>query len=131
MAKEKELSAKQKKFCLEFRKNKGCATEAAIAAGYSVKSASSLGSQLLKNPKVLDYIDELRKDAQRKSIMGIIERQETLTSIARNSAAADADRNRAIDILNKMDGLYLVRVDVNVQCNIGAGLAERMMRHGR
>ena len=131
MAAEKTLNAKQKKFCLEFRKNGGCITEAAIAAGYSEKSASSLGSQLLKNPKVLAYIEQLRLDAQRKSIMGITERQETLTEIARNSKAAEADRNRAIDILNKMDGLYLVRVDVNVQCNIGAGLAERMMRHGR
>ena len=131
MAAEKTLNAKQKKFCLEFRKNGGCITEAAITAGYSEKSASSLGSQLLKNPKVLAYIEQLRLDAQRKSIMGITERQETLTEIARNSKAAEADRNRAIDILNKMDGLYLVRVDVNVQCNIGAGLAERMMRHGR
>ena len=131
MATEKQLSAKQKKFCLEFRKNKGCITEAAIAAGYSEKSASSLGSQLLKNPKVLEYIEQLRLDAQRKSIMGIIERQETLTVIARNPEAAEADRNRAIDILNKMDGIYLVRVDVNVQCNIGAGVAERMLRLGK
>lgn len=131
MATEKQLSAKQKKFCLEFRKNKGCITEAAIAAGYSEKSASSLGSQLLKNPKVLEYIEQLRLDAQRKSIMGIIERQETLTVIARNPEAAEADRNRAIDILNKMDGIYLVRVDVNVECNIGAGVTERMLRLGK
>lgn len=131
MAKEKDLSAKQKKFCLAFRKNGGCITEAAITAGYSEKSASSLGSQLLKNPKVLDYIEQLRLDAQRKTIMGITERQETLTVIARNPEAAEADRNRAIDILNKMDGIYLVRVDVNVQCNIGAGVAERMLRLGK
>lgn len=130
MAAEKNLNAKQKKFCLEFRKNGGCITEAAIAAGYSEKSASSLGSQLLKNPKVQDYIEQLRLDAQRKSIMGIIERQETLTSIARNNAADAADRNRAIDLLNKMDGVYIVRVDVNVTCSVKDGLAGRMNRLG-
>lgn len=130
MAAEKTLNAKQKKFCLEFRKNGGCVTEAAIAAGYSEKSASSLGSQLLKNPKVQDYIEQLRLDAQRKTIMGIIERQETLTDIARNTNVDAADRNRAIDLLNKMDGVYIVRVDVNVTCSVKDGLAGRMNRLG-
>lgn len=131
MAAEKTLNAKQKKFCLEFRKNGGCVTEAAIAAGYSEKSASSLGSQLLKNPKVVDYIEQLRLDAQRKTIMGIIERQETLTDIARNVENDASDRNKAIDLLNKMDGVYIVRVDVNVTCSVKDGLAGRMNRLGR
>ena len=130
MAAEKNLNLKQKKFCLEFRKNGGCVTEAAIAAGYSEKSASSLGSQLLKNPKVQEYIEQLRLDAQRKTIMGIIERQETLTDIARNTNVDAADRNRAIDLLNKMDGVYIVRVDVNVTCSVKDGLAGRMNRLG-
>ena len=129
MAAEKTLNAKQKKFCLEFRKS-GEATKAALAAGYSQKSASSLGSQLLKNPKVLEHIDFLRKEAERKSIMGIIERQEKLTDIARNDKAEEADRIRAIDLLNKMDGVYIVRVDVNVTCSVKDGLAGRMNRLG-
>ena len=131
MASDKPLSAKQKKFCLEFRKNGGCVTEAAIAAGYSAKSASSLGSQLLKNPKVADYIEQLRLDAARKTIMGIIERQETLTQIARNTEAEDADRTRAIDIMNKMDGVYIVKVDVNVTCSLKDALTQRMSNQGR
>ena len=130
MAAEKSLNAKQKKFCLEFRKNGGCIQEAAKAAGYSEKSASSIGSQLLKNSKVLEYIEQLRLDAQRKTIMGIIERQETLTEIARNVANEASDRNRAIDLLNKMDGVYIVRVDVNLKCSVKDGLAGRMNQIG-
>ena len=131
MAADKQLNAKQKKFCLEFRKNGGCIRDAAIAAGYSEKSASSLGSQLLKNPKVLNYIEQLRLDAQRKTIMGIIERQETLTDIARNKANDASDRNKAIDLLNKMDGVYIIRLDVNVTCSVKNELAGRMNRLGR
>jgi len=131
LASSKGLTAQQKQFCLEFRKNGGNATKAAIASKYAEKSAASMASQLLKNPKVLEYLELLRKDAMSRTIMGITERQETLTDIARNPAADFADRNRAIDLLNKMDGIYLVRVDVNVQCNIGAGIAERMLRIGK
>ena len=131
MAAEKNLNSKQKKFCLEFRKNGGCVAEAAKAAGYSEKSASSLGSQLLKNPKVLEYIEQLRLDAQRKTIMGIIERQEKLTKIARDEKEKTFDRLAAIDMLNKMDGVYIVKVDLNVNFSVRDTLAERVNKYGR
>lgn len=51
-----EGQAKFAEFYLEF--NNG--TLAAIKAGYSEKSAHVQASQLLKNPKVRDYIEELR-----------------------------------------------------------------------
>lgn len=63
--------------------------------------------------------------------MGIIERQETLTSIARNTENDASDRNRAIDLLNKMDGVYVMRVDLNVNCNISSELAGRLNSIGR
>lgn len=131
MTADKPLNAKQKKFCLEFRKNGGCIAEAAKSAGYSEKSASSLGSQLLKNPKVLEYIEQLRLDAQRKTIMGIIERQEKLTKIARDEKEKTFDRLAAIDMLNKMDGVYIVKVDLNVNFSVRDTLAERVNKYGR
>lgn len=56
-----DISAQQRMFvdhyCVDFN-----ATEAAIKAGYSPKSAMSLGCQLLKNPKVQAAIEERLED---------------------------------------------------------------------
>lgn len=53
------LTPKQQKFVEEYLKNYHV-TNAAIAAGYSKKSAYSMGSQLLKNIKVRAAINEAR-----------------------------------------------------------------------
>lgn len=51
------LTAKQQKFADEYLIDLN-ATQAAIRAGYSPKSAMQQGSTLLSNPKVRAYIDE-------------------------------------------------------------------------
>jgi predicted DNA-binding protein YlxM (UPF0122 family) len=59
------LSEQQMNF-VEYYLDLGHITNAAIKAGYSKQSASSQGSQLLKNPKIMDYLAhrrEERKDA--------------------------------------------------------------------
>ena len=43
---------KYEKFCVEYRKNGGNATAAAIAAGYSERTAAQQGARLLRNVKV-------------------------------------------------------------------------------
>jgi len=52
------LNPKQKKFVQEYLKS-GNATEAAINAGYSKKSARSWASRLLSMPEIQDYRREL------------------------------------------------------------------------
>lgn len=124
-----ELNEQQEKFCLEFRRHNGNKKEAAIAAGYSKKSASALASQLLKLPKVQKRIQELAKDAERKTIISIIERQQVLSEIARDPNKEDRDRIRAIDILNKMDGNYLIKLDVNVNVSFAANILAVMANY--
>ena len=68
------------------------------------------------------------KDAERKTIMDTMERQERLTKIARDDTAENRDRVRAIDILNKMDGKYLIKVDVTVTARFGDELTKRRKR---
>ena len=51
----KELGEKQTAFVEHLLANKGNATFAAIAAGYSEKTAASQASRLLKEPKVAAY----------------------------------------------------------------------------
>lgn len=53
-------SDKMELFAREYVKDYN-ATQAAIRAGYSEKTASSQGSRLLKNPKVLELIKENQK----------------------------------------------------------------------
>lgn len=129
-SKNDELNEQQEKFCLEFRRHNGNKKEAAIAAGYSKKSASALASQLLKLPKVQKRIQELAKDAERKTIISIIERQQVLSQIARDPTKEDRDRIRAIDILNKMDGRYLdINVNVNANVSLAANILAVMAKH--
>lgn len=52
------LSVKQKKFC-EYYVESGNATEAAKKAGYSKKTAYSIGTENLKKPEIRNFIEEL------------------------------------------------------------------------
>ncbi len=128
MAAKNNLLPKEEKFCLMFRKYLGNGKKAAIAAGYAENSASVTASKLLKKANVLKRINELAKDAERKTIMDTMERQERLTKIARDDTAENRDRVRAIDILNKMDGKYLIKVDVTVTARFGDELTKRRKR---
>lgn len=54
------LTDKQNLFCIEYCTN-GChITNAAISAGYSKKTAYSIGSELLKKPEIQDEVQRLR-----------------------------------------------------------------------
>ncbi len=58
---EKRLNPKQKRFVQEYLRI-GNATEAAVSAGYSPKSAASWGSRLLDLPEVQAYRRELEQE---------------------------------------------------------------------
>lgn len=55
------LRAKQEQFCLEYIKDFN-ATQAATRAGYSAKTAYSIGSELLKKPEIKARITELLQE---------------------------------------------------------------------
>ena len=56
----KDITPMQKKFVQEYL-HSGNATDAAIAAGYSAKSAASRASKLLETPGVIEYRRQLEK----------------------------------------------------------------------
>lgn len=60
------LTEKQKRFADEYLIDLN-ATQAAIRAGYSPKSAEQQGSALLRNPKVRAYIDERMAELSRRT----------------------------------------------------------------
>ena len=56
------MTSKQKKFCDEYLIDHN-ATQAAIRAGYSKKTAYSMGCENLKKPEIKKYIKERQKKA--------------------------------------------------------------------
>ena len=118
-----KLNARQKSFC-EFYVASGNATESAINAGYKEKYAGVNADKLLKNTNIQKYIEELQEKAKGNRIMTAIERREFLTSMIKDGAVKDTDRLKALDILNKMDGEYTQKVEVNgnINSNPFAGL---------
>lgn len=57
----KKLTARQERFCREYIIDYN-ATKAAVRAGYSEKTAYSIGSENLKKPEILARVRELQKD---------------------------------------------------------------------
>ena len=80
----KRLTAKEQKLVHEYIRI-GNITQAAIIAGYPKRSASSVGSDVLKKPDVKAYYDAQMAELARDSIMGAREALELLTSIDRKS----------------------------------------------
>ena len=60
------MTDKQKKFCEEYLTGLN-ATQAAIHAGYSEKTAGSIGNENLKKPEIKKYIAELQAEGQERN----------------------------------------------------------------
>lgn len=77
-----KLTPKQKKFADEYIKT-GNATQSAVEAGYSKKTAQVIGAENLSKPMVKSYIEERMAEIASKRVMSYTEAVELLTSIAR------------------------------------------------
>lgn len=78
-----KLTEQQKLFVQELFKNNHNAKQAAIAAGYSEKTAEVQASRLLRNVKVLEYREELIKEFDKKEIASIEEILKYYTRVMR------------------------------------------------
>ena len=77
-----KLTVKQHKFCDEYIKS-GNATDAALKAGYSSKTAYSIGNENLKKPELKAYIEKRLKQLESETIAGAREVLEYLSSVVR------------------------------------------------
>lgn len=78
-------------------------------AGYGSTgdAADVSASQLLRNPKVKDYINKMNEKTDKSTILSITERKEMLSRIAaRTEGESPQDAIRAMAELSKMDGAY-------------------------
>ena len=115
-----KLTLKQKKFADEYIIS-GNATQAAIEAGYSKKTAGQIGEQNLKKLEIKKYIDKRLKEIESKKTATQQEVLEYLTSVMRGEHKEEIligqgqgfqeityidvsakDRLKAADLLNKI-----------------------------
>ena len=105
----------QEKFCIEFVRC-GNATEAYKRAGYKARSdkvAGTAAARLLGNVGIQQRIVELQSKMDSHKIMDAAERRELLTQFARDEETGKADRLKAMDLLNKMDGVYINKTQIS------------------
>lgn len=81
--KNSKLTEQQKQFVQELIKTNYNATQAAINAGYSKKTAYAQAARLLKNVKVLEYKEKLLEELKKDSIASIEEILEYYTRVMR------------------------------------------------
>lgn len=98
------LSVKQQKFC-EYYVELGNATEAAKKAGYSVKTAYSIGTENLKKPEIRNFIDELTATEKNKRMASAEEVLEFFAEVMRNENEMTKNRLKAAENLAKRYGL--------------------------
>lgn len=79
---DKKLTAKQQRFCDEYLIDLN-ATQAAIRAGYSKKTAYSIGNENLKKPEISEYIEKRMAEKEATLIADQDEVMRYLTAVMR------------------------------------------------
>ena len=126
------LTPKQRKFCDEYLIS-GNATDAAKKAGYSEKTAYSIGEENLKKPELREYIDAKLEQISSEKTATAEEVMHYLTSVMRgesvseivvvegvgdgcsearsmNKAPDEKERLKAAELIGKRYGLFTDKV---------------------
>lgn len=135
---DKKMTEKQMRFCDEYLTDMN-ATQAAIRAGYSEKTAYSQGQRLLKNVEVKAYIDEQIERIHSEKTADAQEVLEYLTAVmrgehkeqvlyligdgmqsVRNIEVSARDRLKAAEMLGRAHMMFTDKVqqDVDYDLNI-------------
>jgi len=123
------LTLKQKKFCDEYIAC-GNATEAAIRAGYSEKTAYSIATENLRKPELKTYMDEQLRQIHDSAIADATEVMEYLTSVMRGKTTSsvlalcgdgcqeviekapdEKERLKAAELIGKRYGIFAEKLE--------------------
>ena len=129
------MTAKQKRFCDEYLIDYN-ATQAAIRAGYSPKTAYSIGDENLKKPELKSYLDAELEKLHNAKTADVQEVMEYLTAVLRGESSAsvvvvegvgdgcseartitkppdEKERLKAAELLGKRFGLFTDKVNLS------------------
>lgn len=121
-----KMTEKQKAFC-DYYIETGNATEAAIKAGYSKKTAKVIGSENLTKPYIKQYIDERLAKIEDARIAKGEEVLQYLTKVMRGEEkdqfgldASLQDRTKAAELLGKRYRLFVDKVESDSNVNLNS-----------
>lgn len=117
-SKEKEakkyLNQRQARFVQEYMKTNNI-TQSAIKAGYSQRTAHVQGCNLLKNIKIVNYIDAINERLESDKIADIQEVMEYLTSVMRGEKKDQFDIDASLSDRTRAAGELAKRLDVRAK----------------
>lgn len=108
----KRLTAKQKLFVLEYLKNFN-ATQAAINAGYSKKTAAIVGFENLRKPNIIRYIDEAMTEIINDKDQVIIQNINFWKTIRDDENESTPYRLKATEYLGKWTGMFIDKLKLS------------------
>ena len=100
------MNERQRRFCEAYARDPN-ATRAAIAAGYSEKTARAAGQRLLTNVDIVNYLSELTEQTFSQNIATISEVRSFWSDVFRDPEQKTADRLKASELLVKSTGLFI------------------------
>ena len=105
MAKDKELKPEHKIFAENYVIAwNGTKSYQVAYPDSSYESAMSSACDLLRNPKILDYIEEIQKDLAKLAGLSALSNLNELKAILDKEGEQTKDRIKAIEVINKMLG---------------------------
>lgn len=109
------------------------ATRAAVAAGYSAKTARSIGAENLTKPDIAEYIKALQAEADAERVAKIDEVQRFWTATMRDADERIENRLRASENLAKAGAAFTQRVEVEatVEAEIEEDIVFYIPENGR
>lgn len=134
-----KMTPKQKRFCDEYLIDLN-ATQAAIRAGYSKKTANVIGMENLTKPYLKEYIENRMAEKESELIAGQDEVLRYLTAVMRGEdkeerlttnalgevetieTVVQGNRLKAAEMLGKRYGLFTEKVEQNVDMDLNINI---------
>ncbi len=114
------MTRRQKLFVKEYLKDLN-ATQAAIRAGYSERTAGSLGQRLLKNVEIQKAIQKAMKKRERNTEITaerVLKEIATIAFAPIDDKLSYRDKIKALELLGKHQALFVDRVEHSGEVNI-------------
>lgn len=134
----KKLTQKQQRFVDEYIIS-GNATQAAIKAGYSKKTAAVTATENLRKPNIKAAIEKRNEEIKSEKTADMVEVMEYLTSVMRGEQTESVatakgvydgvevsakDRIKAAELIGKRHGAWTDKKEVNGNLDIDIGVGD-------
>lgn len=116
------MNQRKRAFCEAYLIS-GNATDAAREAGYSPRSARSIGQRLLTFDDVREYLEQRNQEISAANTAQMEEVRQFWTATMRDENMKPADRLKASELLAKTYGTFLGRLEVDADVKTREAMA--------